>query len=256
MKKRKSIPQYTYRQSSKQEEKIVYRRIALVSLATLAILIVIYFWGLSFINILGLLGGKSQTSSSSTTTSNVYTTPLQKPNLTPIQTPTNSDKIDVSGTTNPDVSVSLTLNGKSFGDSQIADKSGFFKFSAISLKDGINQLVVAVADTNGNKETTSANVVLDKTPPSLTVAKPDDNATFSPGTTSVLVSGMTSDPDGYVYINSIQVTLDPKTGNFNFNLPVTAGQIQIEIKAVDVAGNATIQKRAVTVSPTSTPPTP
>ncbi|MDP2671542.1 MAG: hypothetical protein Q8P13_03770 [bacterium] len=254
MKKRSAIPQYTYRQSSKAEEKIIYQRIALVCAATLVILLIIYFWGLSFINVLSLLGGSGSTSTTESKTNNQFVVPLHKPEFNPLQSPTNTQKIDVTGTTTPDAQLSISINGKELGETQTADKSGYFKFSSVSLRDGINQIKVTATDSSATVESASINVVLDTTAPNLSIGKPANNESFDEGTKTVTVSGTTSDPDGLVYINSIQAILNPKTGNFSYKLAVTTGQNQIEIKASDAAGNSVTQKRTITVqSSTSTP---
>ncbi|OGY29863.1 MAG: hypothetical protein A3F35_02640 [Candidatus Woykebacteria bacterium RIFCSPHIGHO2_12_FULL_45_10] len=249
MKKRNNIPQYTYRQSSKREEKVIYRRIAAVAAALLVILVIIYFWGINFINLLGFLGSKKEATQ---TVTSGYDIPLQKPTLNPLQNPTNIEKIDVSGSTTAEVTVALSLNGTKIAETKV-DKSGSFRFSGVILRDGLNQIQVVATDKNSAKELTNTSVVLDKTPPSLTVSSPTDGANFPSSTKSIVVSGTTSDPDGVVYLNSIQVTLDPKSGNFSFNLPVSAGQVEIEVKAFDAAGNNVTQKRTVTIAGSSPP---
>jgi len=249
MKKRSSIPQYTYRQSVKHEERVVYRRISLVLLATAILLAIVYFWGLSFINLLGVI---SQGTADTDTTQSGFERPLLKPSLDPLQTPTNVGKVNISGNTTPEVAVALLVNGQPVSETT-SDTGGSFSFSAVVIKDGINQITVTATDKDGDKESFSTSIVLDKTPPSLVVTKPAEGASFGSTTKTVLVSGTTSDPEGVVYVNSIQVTLDPKTGNFSYNLPIKSGQTPIEIKAFDAAGNSVAQKRTITAEASSTP---
>lgn len=217
----------------------------------MVLLVIIWFWGTSFVNVLGLL---SSDNSDSSTNNSGYTLPLQKPDLSRIESPTNQDKINIEGTTTANAEVILLVNGNKVGE-QKAEK-GSFKFTAVTLKEGINQVIVTAKDSTGAEETTRTSVVLDKTAPTLTVTAPANNASFPSSTKSVTVSGTSSDPEGVVFINSIQATIDPQTGNFSFNLPIGAGTIEIEIKAFDAAGNSVSQKRTVTVSKAETPPPP
>src|SRR4030042_4375866 len=109
---RVGVPQYTYRQTNK-EEKVIRRRLAIIGGVTVVILLIIWFWGLTFVRVIGWLGTRS--SGSETAPPPKYQIPLQKPVLHDLPEFTNQDKLTVSGSTSAEASVILAANGNEVG---------------------------------------------------------------------------------------------------------------------------------------------
>jgi hypothetical protein len=119
--------------------------------------------------------------------------------------------------------------------------------------EGPNQVVTGNAtDLAGNTASTSVTVNVDKTPPVVSIASPQDGvATNQP---SVTVNGMVTDanPIASVTVNGTPITLT--NGAFSHELTVTEGPTTIEVVATDIAGNTGRATRIVTLD--TTPPDP
>lgn len=236
---RAGLPLYTY-QRDKTEEKTIYRRLAIIGGATLVLLLIIFFWGVYFIRIIGFLG----TDKSGATEVTKLDLPLVKPSLTDLPEYTNKDMVSFSGFTSPGARLSLIVNGTKTKKT-IADVKGNFSFVDLLLKEGTNIIKIIATDESGETKEFRALVTFDKTKPVLEISLPTDKQTYPKGTQSITVQGK-SEPDANITINSIQVILD-QNGNFSYELAVTPGQNQIEINSTDVAGNSNTLKLSITI---------
>jgi hypothetical protein len=237
---RVGVPHYTYR-GEKAEEKTVYRRLAIIGGITVILLLVVWFWGITFVRILGALG----TNESENTSQFSFEIPLQEPSITSLPEFTNKEKITISGKTTAEVNVTLFVNGVQVSNT-IADVSGGFSFVNVSLKNGLNFVKVAASDASGATQDTTEFITLDKTKPTLEISTPSDGQVFPKKTKKVSVKGR-ADPDSDVFINSIQAITD-QNGNFTYSLTVSKGENKIEIKATDKAGNTKTQKLTIILS--------
>lgn len=103
----------------------------------------------------------------------------------------------------------------------------------IPLITGTNSLIVYIIDQDGNRTSFKENVVLDTTPPSLSLAKEYDSMrTYSNMCT---LSGIITDYESFT-INNIPVAVE-KNGNFTFDYSLIQGDNYIAIEAQDKAGN-------------------
>ena len=236
---RSDVPQYTYRQGG-HKEKTVYRRLAIIGAITVVLLLIIFFWGLTFVNVLGLLGTNKNTTSEGLK----FQIPLQKPSFDSLPEFTNKETITITGNTSSGAQVVLIVNGTKVGKT-ITDTTGNFSFIDVVLKEGFNLIKLKASNDSGETQEQSAHITLDKTKPDLTITSPNDKQSFPKDTETTTVKGK-AEPDSIVFVNSIQAILD-QNGNFSHRVPVTAGENDIEIKAADEARNATITKLSVTV---------
>lgn len=251
MKSRLPVPQYSYRQSLKKEERKIYRRIALLIVAFFAILLIIWFMGTSFINTLSYIQRGNPTDT--TTTDNADDLPLLAPVIDKLPDAINTDSITVSGQTTIKISVKLFVNTKET-TSATSDDSGAFKFENVKLNLGANLIKVVVENKAKEKEESSFSINVDKTKPALVLNGPVDGAAYPSSTKTVNVNG-TTEPNAIVHISGNQAVVDD-SGKFSYNLPVIAGENAIEVNSVDEAGNATIVKLTVTVEAASAPDGP
>jgi len=224
------VPAYTYRQN-KSEDQLIYKKLAVISGITLVILLIIWFWGVFFLQ---LIGGLWSTPSEDVENNNI-TLPLLKPNLASLPEVTNKAKINISGTTTSGTEVTLFLNGLE-ADKTSADASGSFVFEGTTLKEGLNLIKVVVTNEAGETAEDKTTVTLDKTPPKLVVSKPTDGQQFEAKTTKITING-TSEPQTTVLVNAIQAPVNAD-GSFTYTLTVRSGENKITIKATDEAGNS------------------
>jgi hypothetical protein len=237
---RVNAPAYSYHKF-KSEDKKLYKRIAIILGVTVVIIVVLWFWGISFVQIVGSLDLKNDSGN----TSNGISIPLQKPTLSDLPEFTNKDTISVSGNTSPNVQVSLFING-SQSNQATSDTNGNFTFSDVKLKQGLNLIKVSAKDKKGETENQLTSVTYDNVAPALKITQPTDGQTLSKDMTNIKVVGST-DSDASVFINSIQATKDQK-GGFTYNLNLSPGENKIEVKATDKANNETAVELTITVS--------
>ena len=237
---RVGVPHYTYR-GEKTEEKTIYRRLAIIGGITLILLLVTWFWGISFVRILGALG----TTDSEDTNQVGFETPLQKPSITSLPEFTNKEKITISGATSPEAALTLFVNGIQSGNTT-ANGSGGFTFVNVNLKDGLNLLKIRATNTSGGTQENTELITLDKTKPKLEITTPSDDQIFPKNTKNVTIKGKT-DPESEVYVNLIQAVTD-QDGKFTHVLSLSTGENKIEVKSTDQAGNIKTVKISVIVS--------
>ncbi|OGY24313.1 MAG: hypothetical protein A2172_00395 [Candidatus Woykebacteria bacterium RBG_13_40_15] len=234
---RAGVPAYTYRQFN-QENKQIYRRLAIIIGITAVLILVIWFWGITFVQIIGGLNSKDAEES---TDLNI---PLTKPTFSSLPEFTNKEKITISGSTTAGVNVLLYLNGTETGKT-VTDNAGKFAFTDVSLNEGLNFIKIAASDKSGETQEERATITLDKTEPALTVSEPVNGQVFGKETKNVTIKG-TTEPDTTVFINSIQTPIY-QNNSFSYVLSVSAGETKIEVRAKDKAGNTKTTNLTVVV---------
>lgn len=245
-KSRLPVPQYSYRQSIKKEDREIYRRIALILTAFFVILLILWFTGTNFINALGILSrGGTQNNQKVSRDSDL---PLLAPELEKLPESINLETINISGSTTSEVTVKLFINTKEISKTK-ADTTGNFVFEKVKLIEGLNLIKVVSENSKGEKKETSTTITLDKTKPNLFINSPSDGTIYPANTKTVNVSG-TTEPNAVVHVNSFQAVVDQK-GSFSLNLPVTPGVNSLDFSSVDAAGNVNNIKLSVSVEGTS-----
>lgn len=245
-KSRLPLPEYSYRQSIKKEEREVYRRIALIITAFFVIILILWFAGTNFLNALGILSrGNTQSNSSQTQDNDL---PLLTPELEKLPESANFDTVNISGKTTPEVSVTLFLNTKEIKEIT-SETSGEFLFEKVKLIEGINLIKVVAENSKKESKEASTTVTVDKTKPNLFINNPSEGNVYPASTKSVVVSG-TTEPNSVVHINSFQAVVDQK-GNFSLTIPLNSGVNNLDISSVDAAGNVNNIKLSVSVEGSS-----
>lgn len=165
--------------------------------------------------------------------------PAQMPILDSLPDATSSSKLKVSGFAFGAKKVFFFVNGEKSGEAEVsADK---FSFENLTLKEGINEINAKSlsSDQVESDFSKSYSVILDRTAPELTVESPSDGQTFS-GTNRISVKGKT-EKDAQVYAGGFLANVNPE-GNFEVFVPLIEGDNEIEVKAIDVAGNINSEK--------------
>jgi Glucodextranase, domain B len=140
----------------------------------------------------------------------------------------------------PGRSVQFVLNG-SVVATTLLDASGAFNVT-LALKEGPNSIGVALIADREVVASSSYSVVLDRTPPTMTVTQPAPGSTVD--AKSVIVVG-TTEPGSTITVNDHIVVISPE-GAFTDSFTATAGSLPITVVARDRAGNETTQKLTVT----------
>lgn len=202
------------------------------------LVLAIWFWGTTFINILGFLGTEEDTSDSNIG----IELPLREPIIEDLPEFTSKENISLSGSVNPEVKLTLFVNGIQASETT-SDVGGKFTFVNVSLKDGLNLVKIMAQRSDETKEDTVL-ITLDKVKPKIVVSSPKIGETFDESVSSITIKGL-AEPDATVFVNLIQATVD-SNGNFTYQLSISPGENKIEVKAADQAGNTSIVKMTVT----------
>jgi hypothetical protein len=137
-------------------------------------------------------------------------------------------------------SVQFVLNGAVVATT-LLDASGAFN-STLTLKEGPNTIGVALIADRDVVAASSYSVVLDRTPPTMTVSQPPPGSTVD--AKNIVVTG-TTEPGSTITVNGRIVAITPE-GGFTDSFSATAGSVPITVVARDRAGNETTQKLTVT----------
>jgi hypothetical protein len=137
-------------------------------------------------------------------------------------------------------SVQFVLNGAVVATT-LLDPSGAFN-STLTLKEGANAIGVALIAERDVVAASSYSVVLDRTPPTMTVSQPASESTVD--AKNVVVTG-TTEPGSTITVNGRIVAITPE-GGFTDSFSATPGSVPITVVARDRAGNETTQKLTVT----------
>ena len=167
---------------------------------------------------------------------------ITPPNLDPIPAATNSATLNIRGFAAEGESVELYLNNNPFAKAETT--SGNFSFEDITLQDGENSTAAKSLSSTGQESEFSKTLTikLDTQSPTLTVENPQQNQSFS-SNNRIKVSGKT-DQDSQVYANGFLANINSE-GQFEILIPVAEGDSQVEIRAIDEAGNVTVEKRNI-----------
>jgi hypothetical protein len=133
----------------------------------------------------------------------------------------------------------VVLNGAVVATTPL-DPSGAFS-AALALKDGANSISVTLIADRDIVAMSTYTVVLDRTPPTLTVTQPAPGSTVD--SSNVIVAG-TTEPGSTITVNGRIVVTAPD-GTFTDSFSATPGSVPITVVARDRAGNETTQKLTV-----------
>jgi len=167
---------------------------------------------------------------------------ISAPNLDPIPAATNSANLNIRGFAAEGESVELYLNNNPSAKTETT--SGNFSFEDIKLQDGENSIAAKSLSSTGQESEFSKTLTinLDTQSPALTVENPQQNQSFS-ANNRIKVSGK-ADQDSQVYANGFLANINSE-GQFEILIPVAEGDSQVEIRAIDEAGNVTVEKRNI-----------
>jgi hypothetical protein len=136
-------------------------------------------------------------------------------------------------------SLQVVLNGTVVSTKPL-DASGAFN-TALALKDGSNAIGIALIADRDVVAASSYSVVLDRTPPTVTVERPASGSTVD--AQNIVIAG-TTEQGSTITVNGRIVVTTPQ-GGFTDSFSATPGSVPITVVARDRAGNETTQKLTV-----------
>lgn len=204
--------------------------------AAFVLVIVTIFWGLPALA--RLAGGLIMTD---TTPADSYELKPTPPIISDIPEATHSASVAINGFAQPGIDVVLYLNGAEIGR-KLTSESGTFAFQNIPITTGDNTVYAYTSTTRGlmSEKSREYIIVLDDQKPTVTIDSPKDGEVFR-GTTARIVTftGGVNEEGSKVYIGERMAILTTE-GKFNLPYQLVEGDQEIQIKAVDKAGNETI----------------
>jgi hypothetical protein len=142
-------------------------------------------------------------------------------------------------------SVQFVLNGAVVATT-LLDASGSFN-ATLALREGANSIGVALIADRDVVAASSYSVMLDRTPPTMTLTQPSAGSTVD--AKNIVVAGMT-EPGSTITVNGRIVVIAPE-GGFTDSFSASPGPVPITVVARDRAGNETTQKITVTAQQTT-----
>jgi len=225
---------------AKKEEAATIKRIFVLSAISALLALFMFTLGIpllgKFADFLELISGSQKQPQSQNEKS------ISTPNLDPIPAATNSANLNVKGFTADGENVELYLNDNPVA--KVETISGNFSFKNVKLQNGQNTITAkSLLNAGGESEFSKIlTIKLDTEAPELTVENPQQNQSFSVNN-RIKVSGKT-DQDSQVYANGFLANIN-SDGQFEISIPVADGDSQVEIRAIDEAGNVTAEKRTI-----------
>lgn len=152
---------------------------------------------------------------------------------------TKDNTIKITGTTNPEIQVTIILNQARIAE-LTSDSSGYFETNSITLLHENNTIQIKATDETGNVKVLTYEVKTDMTPPLV------NYGTVPAGvqTRDLTITGTSTEPVTIKYklnntINYTSLGLQQKT--FTITIPMQDGKNQLELLASDSAENTDIQ---------------
>lgn len=180
--------------------------------------------------------------------SNQDTIPPQVPVISAPLKATNSAEVVVDGFGEAGSEAVLIVNGQESGRTVVDEAEGTFQFQA-PLNNGENSISVYAVDEAGNESASSRSysVTVDNEAPTLTIEYPTDGETITLlKNQTITVKGLT-EPGASIKING-RIIKASSEGSFSLAYQLAEGMNQLNIQAIDEAGNQVEQLISVTYS--------
>ncbi len=220
----------------------ITKKTVFLGLITVVLAVVILVFGLPLLIKLSVFLGQGKSKNQSD--NDVKKMAPVAPRLVIPYEATNSAQIKVSGFAEAKVTVELFKNDASIGKTQVTD-NGDFSFDSLTLDEGQNKFTAMAStdDAGSGDDSKAVTVVYDKTAPELTLTNPSE-ASLDVDYADFDIIGKTESGSS-VSVNNRIASVDSE-GNFKLKWQLNTGKNELEITAVDLAGNET--KKKVTIN--------
>ncbi len=225
---------------ARREEKATVKRILILSAVSAVIIFAIFTAGprllAKFADLVDVVFKNKSISSQTAATT------LSTPILDEIPQATNSATLKISGYSSDGQKINVYKDGQKIADTAVS--GGRFEYDNISLSNGSNEIKVQAISNSGAKSDFSqvANVIFTNKEPQLSVTTPSDGQSFS-GDNHISVQG-TTNANNQVFANGFLANV-ASDGKFSVPIPLVNGDNNVEVKALDDAGNTKIIKLKV-----------
>lgn len=226
----------------KNEDEEITKKTVIMGIVTIFILIMVLVFGLPLLVRVSVLLGDVKNKNSKVITEKAV--PPLPPRLVVNYEATNSANINISGLAEPLTNVKLLKNDVAVGEVITLD-SGDFEFTDIILDEGVNvfSAIASKVKLGSSELSKMVSIEYDKTAPSLTMINPSEDS-LKVDTADFDVVGQ-SDKGVNVTVNNRLAMVDD-AGKFKIKFQLNAGKNDLEIVVLDLAGNETKKKIAIT----------
>lgn len=177
-------------------------------------------------------------------TENSDTIPPQIPILEAPVEATFSGTVKLKGYGEPKSTIKLVLNGEESDEQTVSDE-GDFELTA-ELTEGENSITAYAIDEAENESLTSKKytVILDTENPTIEIEEPVDGSRITLRKNQITTVKGVTEPNAKVFIGG-RLSFANSEGSFAGTYSLQEGDNEIEIRAIDKAGNETTQKLTV-----------
>lgn len=220
---------------SRKSQKKSTQTLVLSILGIAAVLFLLFRYGIPFISDASFLFGRITSNPNEENKKQEDQRFVPAPDLDSVPKATKESNIKVTGTSLPELTIKLFVNGN-FEDELTAEDEGAFEFDVI-LTDGEN-IIKAKAIKEGEESEFSNSLIISylKEGPEISIEAPSDNSDLK-GQNPIEVKGKT-DPDVKVTVNDFQA-VSGSDGAYSYFLTLKEGGNEIKVVATDLADNKT-----------------
>jgi len=148
---------------------------------------------------------------------------------------TNKTEIDIKGFATPKTNVELFVNGPKKA-TVLTDASGEFLFTNIELNKATNTIFAKIGET----KSAIVSIAYDNKPPKIEIKNLEDGDKVENLNERIEIAGEL-DEKAEITVND-RVVIQKPDNSFSFLLGVKEGEVEIVIKATDIAGNTSEEK--------------
>lgn len=153
---------------------------------------------------------------------------------------TNSGRVSIGGFAQPGVEVTLLIDGLEKG-LVLTDEAGVFEFEQIEIGEGESKVEAYSVSSRGSKSELSRGYLIrvDRTPPELVLSAPENGQVYrGQGERIAVFQGMVDEEGVKVYVGE-RMAIVSTDDTFQLSYQLIEGEQEVEVRAVDKAGNET-----------------
>ena len=217
------------------------KRILITNGISLLIVIVLYFWMVFFISNVGSFWDLFRKKEIYVNKDTIAPPP---PFISEIPKATKNDSTDITGKSEAGIKITLYTEGSKTSEST-SDSQGTFSFTGVRVGIFPTTIYATATDESGNESNKSQvyTIVKDDTPPKLEVINPKNGEEIKATEHAYRITGKT-EPGVTISVNG-QLAIINQDSEFGVSVRLEEGDNLLEIKALDIAQNETIEKRFV-----------
>lgn len=227
---------------ARKHEGALIKRIIIIALVSVGLIVLVFYFAIPTMVKIADIWETTRSSGTATVDNRNLGIPLSRPYFDQ-STPnaTNSADFVLRGQAVAGVSIHVSHNGRDLPE-VVADSSGGFTLSNLSLNEGVNSFTVYAQDSSGKKSEVSPEfkVALDTRAPKLEISSPKNGNTFSGARGALISINGKTDEATQMYVNGSFVILNAD-GSFDHKYQLAPGDNILTMYAMDDAGNKSVE---------------